>query len=171
MALKRLPALLCLWAIYGINAAQAANINLSGTVVAAACTVDTGTKEQTVTFQQARAVDYTRVGDSSEWQDFTLTLSACPVSTTLVTASFSGAPDDDDATKFANTQGDATGMALQIMTRDHLTEIQPSSELSVRVDSAKRSAEFPLSARMFTPTGSVTAGQFQTVVQFSFTYQ
>ncbi len=171
MALKRLPALLCLWAAYGMSSAQAADINLSGTVVASACTVDTGTKEQTVTFQQARAVDYTRVGDSSEWQDFTLTLSACPVSTTQVTASFSGDPDNDDATKFANTQGDATGMALQIMTRDHLTEIQPSGGLAVRVDSANRSAEFPLSARMFTPTGRVTAGQFQTVVQFSFTYQ
>lgn len=166
-ALKSITVLVGLW----ITGATAADINLSGTVVAAACTVDTSTKEQTVTFQQARAVDYTVVGDTSEWQDFALTLSSCPVSTTLVTVSFSGDTDSTDPTKFANTQGDATGMALQIMTRDHQTEIQPKGKMSVGVDASTRSVIFPLSARMYTPTGMVTAGDFKTIVQLSFTYQ
>lgn len=166
-----LTALVCLWAASGINAVQATEIHLSGTVVASACTVDTGTKDQTVTFEQARAVNYSRVGDTSEWQDFALTLSACPVSTQQVTALFSGEADGDDITKFANAQGSASGMALQIMTRDHLTEISPAGELAVKVDADSHRAIFPLSARMYTPTGKVTSGEFNTTVQLTFTYQ
>lgn len=166
-----LPALACLWGIFGVHTVQAADITISGTVVASACTVDTGTKDQTVTFEQARAVDYPNVGDTSEWQDFELTLSACPLSTTKVTALFSGDADSDDTTKFANAQGSASGMALQLMTRDHQTEISPQSTLAVNVDKDSRRALFPLSARMYTPTGRVKSGEFQTTVQLTFTYQ
>ncbi|HCB1917218.1 TPA: fimbrial protein [Citrobacter braakii] len=167
---KVLPVLACLWAVSGIQSVQATDINLSGTVVASACTVDTNTVDQTVNFEQARAVDYPNIGDTSEWQDFELTLSACPASTTKVTALFSGEVDNDDATKFANTQGDASGMALQIMTRDHLTEISPGAVYQVSIDSS-HNVVFPLSARMYTPTGQVTAGEFRTTVQLTFTYQ
>lgn len=151
--------------------AQATDLNISGTVVAAACTVDAGSKNQTVTFEQARAADYTRAGATGEWQDFSLTLSSCPTSTTQVTATFNGDTDHDDPTKFANSQGDATGMAMQIMTRDHATEISPAGTLAVNVDGATRKAQFPLSARLYTPTGAVRAGEFNTTVQFTFTYQ
>ncbi|EEC5266162.1 type 1 fimbrial protein [Salmonella enterica subsp. enterica] len=160
-----------LWGTFGTAYSSAADITISGTVVASACVVDAGTREQTVKFEQARAVNYTQPGDTSEWQDFALTLSSCPASTTLVTASLSGNADSDDPSKFANSQGDATGMALQIMTRDHLTEIAPMGEISANVDPINRSAIFPLSARMYTPTGSVVAGDFNTTVQLSFTYQ
>lgn len=166
-----LTALTCLWAVSSTHAAQAADINLSGTVVASPCIVDAGTKNQTVTFEQARAVDYKKIGDISEWQDFELTLSSCPASTTQVSAQLSGDADHDDTTKFANAQGTALGMALQIMTRDHQTEISPGGTLTASVDKASRRAIFPLSARMYTPTGQVIAGQFQTIVQLTFTYQ
>lgn len=46
---KLLPALACLWAVSSIYSVQATDINLSGIVIASACIVDTGTKEQTVT--------------------------------------------------------------------------------------------------------------------------
>lgn len=168
---KMLPVLAGLWVAGNVGSVQATGINLSGTVVASACTVDTNTQEQTVTFEQARAVDYSNVGDTSEWQDFELSLSACPASTTQVTALFSGDADNDDVTKFANGQGTASGMALQIMTRDHLTEISPAGELAVNVNAATHQALFPLSARMYTPTGTVTSGEFKTIVQLTFTYQ
>lgn len=168
---KLLPALACLWAVSGIDSMQAAEINLSGTVVASACIVDANTKEQTVIFEQALAVNYPNPGDTSEWQDFELTLSSCPASTTQVTAKLSGDADSDDITKFANSQGSASGMALQIMKRDHLTEISPEGSLAAAVDKVSRKAIFPLSARMYTPTGTVTAGEFKTTVQLTFTYQ
>lgn len=168
---RLLPALACLWGICGVQGVQATDININGTVVASACSVDTGTVDQTVTFEQARAVDYTKVSDTSEWQDFELTLSACPLSTTQVTVQFSGDADSDDSTKFANAQGSASGMALQLMTRDHQTEISPQGTLAVVVDKNSRRAVFPLSARMYTPTGHVTSGEFQTTVQLTFTYQ
>lgn len=168
---RLLPALACLWVIGGCQTVRAADINIRGTVVASACSVDTGTKDQTVTFEQARAVDYLDVGNTSEWQDFELTLSTCPLSTTKVTAQFSGDADSDDNTKFANAMGSASGMALQLMTRDHQTEISPQDTLAVDVDKDSRRALFPLSARMYTPTGHVTSGEFQTMVQLTFTYQ
>ncbi|MBV8042163.1 fimbrial protein [Pluralibacter sp.] len=165
--IKIIPALVGLW----FTQALATDITISGTVVASPCAVDTGTKDQTVKFEQARAVNFTNVGDASEWQDFELTLSSCPVSTTQITATFTGNADNDDPTKFANAQGDATGMALQIMTRDHLTEINPLGSLAASVDIHNHQATFPLSARMYTPTGHVTAGEFNTTVQLTFTYQ
>lgn len=83
--------------------AKSTEIDLSGRVVASPCTVDTGTQNQTVTFRQARAIDYQEVGDTSEWQDFSLTLSRCPVSTTRVVATFIGDADLIDTSKFANS--------------------------------------------------------------------
>ena len=152
------------------SSAQATTIDLSGTVVASACTVDAGSKNQTVRFDQARAVNFSRVGATGEWQDFSLTLSSCPSSTTRVKATLTGDSDSDDQTKFANSSGDATGMAMQIMTRDHLTEISPGAVYQVSIDSS-HNVVFPLSARMYTPTGQVTAGEFRTTVQLTFTYQ
>ena len=153
------------------SSAQATTIDLSGTVVASACTVDTGSKNQTVRFDQARAVNFSRVGATGEWQDFSLTLSSCPSSTTRVKATLTGDSDSDDQTKFANSSGDATGMAMQIMTRDHLTEISPAGSITVDVDRTTHNAQIPLAARLYTPTGTVTAGEFNTTVQFTFTYQ
>ncbi|EKA4598428.1 type 1 fimbrial protein [Salmonella enterica] len=168
---QRIPVLAVLLALTVCGLVHGADINLSGIVIASACTIDTATQSQKVTFDQARATDYQTPGASGEWQDFSLTLSSCPTSTSSVTATFSGDPDSDDPTKFANTQGDAAGMALQIMSRDHLTEIRPAGTFTVNVDGASHRAEFPLSARMYAPTGEVTAGSFYTVVQFTFTYQ
>ncbi|ANO88405.1 type 1 fimbrial protein [Escherichia coli] len=163
--------LVTLWPLCAFHSAQAADININGTVVASACVIDTQTKDQTVRFEQARAVNYDTVGHTSEWQNFSLNLSSCPASTSSVTALFTGESDLVDQTKFANTLGDATGMALQIMTDDHITEISPNGKMTVNVDQASRKATFPLAARMYTPTGTVTAGEFHTVVQFTFTYQ
>ncbi|MCM7806027.1 type 1 fimbrial protein [Enterobacter kobei] len=87
------------------SSAQATTIDLSGTVVASACTVDTGSKNQTVRFDQARAVNFSRVGATGEWQDFSLTLSSCPSSTTRVKATLTGDSDSDDQTKFATAAG------------------------------------------------------------------
>lgn len=160
-----------LWPLSAFQSAKAADINISGTVIASACVVDTQTKDQTVRFDQARATNYDTVGDTSEWKNFSLNLSSCPTSTRSVKALFTGDNDSVDQTKFANTLGDATGMALQIMTQDHTTEISPNSEITVSVDQSSRKATFPLAARMYTTTGQVTAGEFHTVVQFTFTYQ
>ena len=144
------------------SSAQATTIDLSGTVVASACTVDTGSKNQTVRFDQARAVNFSRVGATGEWQDFSLTLSSCPSSTTRVKATLTGDSDSDDQTKFANSSGDATGMAMQIMTRDHLTEISPAGSITAEVAGTTHNAQFPPAARLYPPTRSV---------QFTFTFQ
>ncbi|HGH4663329.1 TPA: fimbrial protein [Enterobacter kobei] len=171
MMIERVKSTLACLVFALCSSAQATTIDLSGTVVASACTVDAGSKNQTVRFDQARAVNFSRVGATGEWQDFSLTLSSCPSSTTRVQATLTGDSDSDDQTKFANSSGDATGMAMQIMTRDHLTEISPAGSITVDVDRTTHNAQFPLAARLYTPTGTVTAGEFNTTVQFTFTYQ
>ena len=52
------------------SSAQATTIDLSGTVVASACTVDAGSKNQTVRFDQARAVNFSRVGQPENGRIF-----------------------------------------------------------------------------------------------------
>ncbi|MNC68834.1 hypothetical protein D3C75_1194720 [compost metagenome] len=62
-------------------------------------------------------------------------------------------------------------MALRIASRDRSQTVAPGSSLDQNVNISTRSATIPLSARMFTPQGSATAGTFQSVMNVDFTWQ
>ncbi|WP_426448837.1 fimbrial protein [Siccibacter colletis] len=151
-------------------AVQAEEINVSARLVARPCTVDTDTVNKTVALGQSRASEMKTAGAGGEWTDFELLLTKCPAATVGATVTFSGTPDDDDATAFKNS-ADATGIALRLASRDRATTYQNESTMTQTIDTATHTATFPLSARMFSPKGNPTSGQFAAAVNVSFTYQ
>lgn len=152
-------------------AAQAdTSISVSGNVVATPCTVDTDTVNKTVDLGTLQRRDLQTAGEGGEWQDFDLLLTNCPAGTTKVTALLSGTVDTQDATAWKNS-GTSTNMALRIASRDHATAYASGESLDQNVNISTRSASFPLSARMFTPQGSATAGTFKSVMNVDFTWQ
>ena len=147
-----------------------ASLTLSGKVVASPCTVDTDTVNKTVELGSLQRRDLQTAGEGGEWQDFDLLLTNCPAGTTKVTATVSGMPDPQDATAWKNS-GTSTNMALRIASRDRSQAFAPGGSLDQNVNISTRSASFPLSARMFTPQGSATAGTFQSIMNVEFTWQ
>ena len=146
------------------------SISVSGNVVASPCTVDAGTVNKTVEFNPLQQRDLQTAGEGGEWQDFDLLLTNCPPGTATVMALLSGTVDAQDATAWKNS-GTSSGMALRIASRDHGTTWAPGSNLQQSVNISTHSASFPLSARMFTPQGSATAGTFRSVMNVDFTWQ
>lgn len=150
--------------------ADDSSMTMKGTVLAVPCTVDTDTVNKTVELGQGRASEMKTAGAGGEWTDFELLLTKCPAATVGATVTFSGTPDDDDATAFKNS-ADATGIALRLASRDRATTYQNESTMTQTIDTAAHTATFPLSARMFSPKGNPTSGQFAAAVNVSFTYQ
>lgn len=162
----------CLVAIFfSIPAlAESTAININGNIIASPCNVDTDTVNKTVELGEGRVREMSVAGAGGEWADFELLLTNCPAATVGATVTFSGTPDDDDATAFKNS-ADATGIALRLASRDRATTYQNDSTMTQTIDTATHSATFPLSARMFSPKGNPTSGQFAAAVNVSFTYQ
>lgn len=143
-------------------------MDIQGTIVAGACKVDDDTVNKIVQLPKTQAHSMVDAGTSSDWVDFSLTLSQCPAYLTSVTARFSGTPDADDNTTYKNT-GDAKNVSLQLAART--TIYGNGSTMKANVNATNHSAEFPLSARMYTAKGGVTQGTFGAVVGVDFTYQ
>lgn len=156
--------------------AQAADVTVTGKVVAASCTVNPvlagGQEVPLGTLGRTR---FQHANEAGDWQSFTLSLTNCPAGTTQTTVTFTGTPDGTDATLFANTEPMATaapGMAVQLaQDANRSALLSTGSTLTVNVDAVSKTASFPLAARLYTPTGGVQAGQVSSSVLVNFTYQ
>ena len=141
--------------------AEDIQIEMTGNIYANTCTVNLG---------QAVAGNFKDVGDTGKWIAFDLTLSKCPSTTTLATATFLGQADGAHPSKFANI-GTAGGLALELADRPDKMLIAPQASFSVLVNQDDHTADFPLSARYYATALPVTAGTFSSVVQVTFIYQ
>lgn len=152
------------------SAVQAADLNINGTVVANPCMVDSASVNQDVDFGQLRATDLKEAGSASGWQQFTVKLTHCPVSTSKATVTFTGTPSTDDATLFANSST-AQNVAVQMVQDADRSVVQGNgSKMTANVD-AQHSAIYNLAARLYSVQGNVVAGTFTSVVLLNFTYQ
>ncbi|WP_260515791.1 fimbrial protein [Serratia fonticola] len=148
---------------------QATDLNISGVVLAAPCTVETGSVSQDVDFGQVRLSEMSANGNASEWQPFMVKLVSCPQGTTSVTATFSGTPSAADATLYANV-GTASNAAVQMVQAANKTVVQSDgSSMTVPVD-AQLNATYALAGRLIR-FDDTSAGSFRSVVQMNFTYQ
>lgn len=145
-------------------------ISVTGNVVASPCVVDPDTKDKTIDFDKIYSKDLSEAGTGSVWKDFSLLVKQCPAATTKAKVTFSGTPDQDDATAFETT-GEATNVALRLASRDHAVNYGNGSVMEMPINSSDHTATFPLSARLFTPNGAAGAGSFETTVSLTFTYQ
>ncbi|MNL53323.1 hypothetical protein D3C87_1765580 [compost metagenome] len=81
-----------------------------------------------------------------------------------------GTNDIQDATAWKNT-GTATHVALRMTNADHSVIYSNGNAQQISVNSSTNSAEFPLSAKIFTPQGNAGAGTFAATINLEFTWQ
>ena len=159
----------------GIDA-QAVDFTISGKVVATPCSVETNLASgKSIDLGTLGRTRFQAAGNAGDWQDFVLNLTGCPIGTSQVTTTFTGTPDSNDATLFANTEPAvtaATNIAIQMAQAGNTRSVlSNNSSMTINVDNTTRSAVFPLAARMYTPTGGTQAGLVSGTVLISFTYQ
>lgn len=145
-------------------------ISILGNIYANTCKVDSASQNLTVSLGKANSSDFKDVGDIGKWKTFDLTLSSCPSSLVLATATFHGKPDSVHPTKFANT-GTAKGLALELADPQDQIALAPHSSFNVLINQSDHTADFPLAARYYATSMPVTAGTFSSVVQVTFIYQ
>ena len=131
---------------------QAADVTITvnGKVVAKPCTVST--TNATVDLGDLYSFSLMSAGAASAWHDVALELTNCPVGTSRVTASFSGAAD---STGYYKNQGTAQNIQL---------ELQDDSGNTLNT------ADFPLQVRALTVNGGATQGTIQAVISITYTY-
>lgn len=149
---------------------NASNINVSGQVVASPCIVDIGTVNQMVNFGKLQLRDFSVPGSATDWIPIPLNLSACPASTSKVTANFSGTASDDDNELYANT-GTARNIAIHLADTTRTQKLGTGSRLTVTVEPASRTATLPLASRLLSVNGMSEGGIISGAVQVNFTYK
>lgn len=156
--------------------ALAADVNITGKVIAAACSVSTSLSSgQQVDLGTLGRTKFQFANDAGEWQSFSLLLNNCPEGTKRSTVTFTGTADENDATLFANTEPEtsaAKNIAIEMAKdADHSVVLSNNSTMTVDVDTTGKSATFPLAARMYTSVGGVQTGTVTSTVLVNFTYQ
>ena len=133
---------------------QAADVTITvnGKVVAKPCTGST--------------TNAMSAGAASAWHDVALELTNCPVGTSRVTASFSGAAD---STGYYKNQGTAQNIQLELQD-DSGNTLNTGATKTVQVDDSSQSAHFPLQVRALTVNGGATQGTIQAVISITYTY-
>lgn len=144
-------------------------LNIRGVVQASPCAVTGGSdSEIDVELGNIQAVTLAAPSSFSAWVPFDLKLEDCPISTTLVTATFNGAPAREDATLYANS-GDATNVQIELASLTDSTRLGNGQQLTQAV--ANTTSTYKLKARAYSSAGGATSGTIVGSVLVTFTYQ
>ncbi|EGO3302079.1 fimbrial protein [Salmonella enterica] len=148
------------------SALQAADVTITvnGNVVAKPCTVSTS--NSTVELGDIYTFNLASASSSSAWHTMSLDLSNCPVGTSRVIASFSGAAD---GTGYYKNHGTAGNIQLELQDGSG-NRLNSGSTKTVQVDNNTQSANFPLQVRALSVNGGATQGTIQAVINVTYTY-
>ena len=104
--------------------AASGTINFTGNVTAATCTIDTGSKNQTVALGTVGTTDFPTAGSTSGNGQITMVLSACPAGATEGSVSFGGTADPSNSNLLKlDSTATATGVAIALFEDDGSTAI------------------------------------------------
>ncbi|ELP5717370.1 TPA: fimbrial protein [Enterobacter ludwigii] len=150
----------------GISTLKAADITLTvnGKVVARPCTVSITTAS--VDLGDLYTYNLASSGSTSPWHSTMLELSNCPIGTSRVVATFSGAAD---STGYYKNQGTAGNIQLELQDNSGTT-LNNGAQKAVQVDASSQSARFPLQVRALSVNGGVTPGTIDAVISITYTY-
>lgn len=157
------------------NANDTIQVQVSGQIIASTCEVQVN---DTVNLGEVARRDISVAGANSGTVLVTFSLSQCSPQLTQATAAFSGTPYSADPA-YANAiyaNDIATGttdVGLQLFNLDGKTQVNLANGVrySIPVNSQTATASLPIGARMYTPHGTPTAGDFKSSVTVSFIYQ
>ncbi|ETT03066.1 MULTISPECIES: fimbrial protein [Providencia] len=146
--------------------AETVNIKVHGNVIAMPCKVEN--TSYNVELGKINRWNY-RNPAQSPWVDFSIKLVDCPVTTKNAKFSINGTPDAIDNNYFVNT-GSSTGSLLHLAQTNNKATIKNGSMVDVAINSATKSAEIPLSARMVSLQPMFISGNFKSHLEFSVIY-
>lgn len=170
--MKYIPILRALFLVCVLTVqCQAADtaVNFSGSVIAAPCTTDSS-MEQLVSFDSLRSTDFSAAGSSGDWKIIDVKLTGCPASTARATLTFSGTVPEDDSSLYA-TSGTAKNIAIQLVENGNRSVILSNGKSMTMDINSDRTATFSLASRVYSVNGSITSGDFTSVVLMNLTYQ
>ncbi|MEG2734538.1 MAG: fimbrial protein [Hafnia sp.] len=152
------------------QAADRVVINITGRVIASPCTVDNKGLYNVDLGSNIPSNMFNTPASGADWIPFDITLSDCPLGTSSVTATFTGTPDSDDPTTYANTNGSEFAQRVSIELQDTTGANLGNSKSLTKNVALNATVKFPLRARAYSKKGGVTAGKISTQVLMSLTY-
>lgn len=149
-------------------------LKISSNITASPCTVDTASKNTTITIPatDAASLNNTLYGFSKWSNDLKITLTDCPAATTKVDATFTGTPSDnvDWYKNTSTTSGDAADVGIELMSLDDISLKNGAVLPNIPVTNGV--ASFSMHARLQgVKKGEIGAGMVATAVSINFTYK
>lgn len=106
-------------------------------------------------------------GSASGWHNITLSLTDCPVETSVVTAIVTGSTDN---TGYYKNEGTAENIQIELRDDQDAT-LKNGDSKTVIVDEITRNAQFPLKARAITVNGNASQGTIEALINMIYTWQ
>ncbi|MEP8888252.1 fimbrial protein [Enterobacter roggenkampii] len=159
-----------------VFSADPVQLNVTGTVVASPCVIDTASQSLDVPLGELQSADLNSAGSSSAWKDINVVFKSCPAGTSSITATFHGTPDaGDPTTLYSNTAVDAgeDKAAKNIAVQLEGLADEPYGDgktATIDIASAGATPTFKMHTRAFSKDGSVTPGKISSVITMSFAY-
>ncbi len=157
------------------NTSDTIQVQVTGQIITAVCEV---TLDNTVSLGQIPRQDLSVAGGNSTPVTFTVKLFNCSPELSKVTIAFSGTPytADPDFSQaiYANELADgAKDVGLQLLNLDGNTLINLANGVNytMPLNPGTDSKVLSFMARMYTPHGAPTPGDFKSAVTLNFTYE
>lgn len=168
---------LCLFTpgkLLAFDASSVVQVQVTGTIIATSCQVDV---PQEVNLGEVSRQDISVPGGNSGTMVVTLKLSQCSPQLTQATVSFTGSPYTDDpayanAIYASQTTDGAKDIGLQLFNIDGKALVNLANGVSYNfpIQADTHTGLLSIGARMYTPHGAPTAGDFKSAVTVNFTY-
>ncbi|WP_413530759.1 fimbrial protein [Rahnella inusitata] len=172
MTFKKTATLLgCILSVLCTQSVMAADstINITATIVASPCTVDTASKNLSINLGDIQASTLAAANVGSPWVNGTIKLTNCPSTTSQVVATFTGTADTNAAFAYKNTGTGSSAASVHVMDAAGSADLKNGATLTQTVTSG--AAAIPFKVRVYTSKGSVTPGAISAAISVAFTYK
>ncbi|HFZ8995711.1 TPA: fimbrial protein [Citrobacter freundii] len=175
--MKKIVCLLVSTALFSAGSLSAmahdGTVNITGSIYASSCDVDSSSQNQPVTIGDFSASGFSKVGDVQGKKEFSIKLDNCTSGIAGTTITFSGTNDTDNtqllALNNAGSSGMATGVGIEILDQDSVQLPINTESKQYALAAGDNSLTFYLSY-MATKI-PVTAGDASSVMYFDLSYQ
>ncbi|MCE9994465.1 fimbrial protein SthD [Enterobacter asburiae] len=176
MTLWRYGMLLLLiyaWPGAAFNSQDTVNFTVKGNIIQPLCTVNVPSQIDLGSYARQ---DLSVAGANRANVPFTITLTDCSRGLTQAVVSFSGTPYDDGewgTVLYANQVAEgAKGLGLQLYNNDGNARVNLANGVSYpfQIDEQTAAGALHIIARMYSPEGKPTAGDFHTAITLNFSY-
>ncbi|OAT34750.1 type 1 fimbrial major subunit FimA [Proteus myxofaciens] len=148
-------------------------VHFVGQIVAAGCSVDSESMNQTVEMGQVRTSAFGAKGDKSDAKDFNITLNNCDT-TIAKNAAFSFLGQTSTASDIlalsGNTDGSAKNIGINIVDQSGANFKVDGSTFGAKTSLVDGKNVIPLTARYISTGDTVVAGQANAVATFNVQY-